>query len=108
MNEPDSPCAGVVVTSDLVACLLKAQASSDSEMNSLYDKVRERLDMGEREQLASTQRLWKQYRDANCSAERSLYEPGTAFRTAYIACMEAMARERVREMQITYAVRLKK
>ena len=107
MNEPDSPCAGVVVTSDLVACLRKARASSDAEMNSLYQKIRKRLDAGEAEQLAKAQRLWIEYRDANCSAERSLYESGTAALPAYPACLEAMTRERTKELRVTYTVRLK-
>jgi len=107
MNEPDSPCAGVVVTSDSVACLSKARASSEAKMNSLYQKIRKKLHGSEVEQLANTQRLWIKYRDANCSAERSLYEPGTAASPAYLACLEAMTRERTRELRVTYTVRLK-
>jgi uncharacterized protein YecT (DUF1311 family) len=107
MNEPDSPCAGVVATSDSVACLWKAKASSEAKMNSLYQEIRKRLDESEAEQLAKTQRLWTEYRNANCSAERSLYEPGTAASPAYLACLEAMTRERTKELRVTYAVRLK-
>ena len=107
MNESDSPCAGVVVTSDLAACLAKARASSDAEMNSLYQRIRKALDASEAEQLATTQRLWVKYRDANCSAERSLYGPGTAAGPAYLACLEAMTRERTKELRATYTVRLK-
>ncbi len=107
MNEPDSPCAGVVVTSDLVACLEKARASADVEMKVLYQEIKARLDVNEAQQLAKTQRLWIEYRDANCSAERSLYEPGTAAPPAYLACLEAMTRERTKELRVTYTVRLK-
>jgi Lysozyme inhibitor LprI len=59
------------------------------------------------ESLTKTQRLWIQYRDANCSAERDLYEGGTAKYAVYFACLESLTRERTRELQITYAVRLK-
>ena len=107
MNEPDSPCAGVVVTSDLVACLSKAQNSSESEMKSVYAAVRKNLTGKEAQRLASTQELWTQYREANCSAERSLYGDGTGSNPAYFACMEAIARERTKELRVTYAVRLK-
>jgi uncharacterized protein YecT (DUF1311 family) len=107
MNEPDSPCARVVVTSDLVACLSKARASSDTEMNSLYQRIKATLDASEGEQLIKTQRLWIKYRDANCSAERSLYDPGTGGPPADLACLEAMTRERAKELRVTYAVRLK-
>jgi uncharacterized protein YecT (DUF1311 family) len=107
MNEPDSPCAGVVVTSDLVACLSKAQNSSEAEMKSFYAAVRKNLSGTEVKQLASAQKLWTQYRDANCSAERSLYGNGTGASPAYLACMETMARERTKELRGTYTVRLK-
>ena len=107
MNEPDSPCAGPSTTADLVACLDKARVSSDAEMNSLYQKIKKRLDNSEAEELVKTQRLWVKYRDANCSAERSLYAGGTAAPPAYLACLEAMTRERTRELRVTYTVRLK-
>ena len=76
-------------------------------MNSLYEKISKRLDASEVEQLGKAQQLWAKYREANCSAERSLYEPGTAANPAYLACVEAMARERTKELRVTYAVRLK-
>jgi uncharacterized protein YecT (DUF1311 family) len=107
MNAADSPCAGVVATSDLTACLSKAQASSDAEMNSLYKELRQRLNASEGEQLSNAQKLWAKYRDANCSAERSLYGFGTAAPPAYLACLEAMTRARTKELRVTYAVRLK-
>lgn len=107
MNQKDSPCAGVVITSDLVSCLWNAKNSSDAKLNSLYKHVRERLDAGELKSLTRTEQLWIQYRDANCSAERDLYGNGTAQGPAYLACLEAMTRARTTELEITYAVRLK-
>jgi uncharacterized protein YecT (DUF1311 family) len=107
MNEPDSPCAKVVVTSDLVACLSKATASSDSKLNSIYREIRKHLESDEVKQLTQAQRLWIQYRDANCSAERALYGKGMAASPAYLACIESMTRARTKELRVTYAVRLK-
>ena len=107
MNEPDSPCANVATTTNLVECLSKARASSDVALNSLYETIRKRLDTSESESLIMTERLWIQYRDANCSDERSLYGLGTASFPAYVACLEAMTRERTKELRVTYAVRLK-
>jgi uncharacterized protein YecT (DUF1311 family) len=107
MNEQDSPCAKVVVTTDLVACLEKARVSADMELNSLYGTIRTKLNVSDAEHLTMTERLWIQYRDANCDAERSLYEGGTASSPAYLGCVEAMTRERTKELRITYAVRLK-
>jgi uncharacterized protein YecT (DUF1311 family) len=107
MNEPDSPCAKTVVTVDLAACLEKARASADAELNRLYADVRKRLEEDERKQLVAAQRLWVQYRDANCAAEKGLYGNGTGSGPAYLACLEAMTRARTKELQVTYKVRLK-
>ena len=104
MNEKDSPCAGIAGTADLVQCLSKARTSADAKLNALYmnvlDKLRTRGDDAER--LRNTERLWVQYRDANCAAERDLYGGGTGGPPAYLACMEAMTRARTKEMYIVY------
>lgn len=107
MNEPDSPCGNIGVTVDLAACLEKARASSDRELNALYANLRKRLDPDEAKQLVAAQRLWIQYRDANCEAERNLYGSGTASGPAYLACLEAMTRQRTNDLRVTYRVRLK-
>ena len=107
MNEKDSPCGNVAVTVDLANCLSKARDSSDANLNSLYKNLRKRLDATDAERLTVTQRLWIQYRDANCAAERSLYEGGTASNPAYIGCLEAMTRARTKELYVTYTARLK-
>lgn len=107
MNEPDSPCVDVVVTSDLVSCLSKAKDASDAKLNSVYQSIRKKLEGQDASRLVETQRIWIKYRDANCSAERALYEGGTAKYPAYLACIEAMTRTRTKELQITYAVILK-
>jgi uncharacterized protein YecT (DUF1311 family) len=107
MNEKDSPCASVVVTADLVQCLAKARDAADAQLNAVYKTVRGKLDAAEVQQLLTAQRLWIQYRDANCSAERDLYGGGTATGPAYLACLEAMTRARAKELKVTYAVTLK-
>jgi uncharacterized protein YecT (DUF1311 family) len=106
-NEPDSPCAHAVVTSEKVGCLSKAKDASDAKLNSVYERLRSKLEGEDADNLLETQRIWTKYRDANCSAERALYGGGTAAHPAYLACIEAMTRARIKELQITYAVRLK-
>ena len=107
MNEPDSPCAGPSSTAELVGCLAKAFEASDGKLNSVYQTIRKKLDGEDANRLVETQRIWIKYRDANCEAERALYEGGTAARPAYLGCMEAMTRARTKELQVTYTVRLK-
>ena len=107
MNEKDSPCANVVVTVDLANCLSKAGRVSNAKLNSVYEDIRKRLISRDGERLTIAQRFWIQYRNANCSAERELYEGGTASTPAYLACLEAMTRARTKELEVTYAVTLK-
>jgi uncharacterized protein YecT (DUF1311 family) len=73
----------------------------------VYKQLRGRLDAADGQRLVAAQRLWIQYRDANCSAERDLYEGGTAASPVHLACLEAMTRARTKELAVTYAVKLK-
>src|SRR5579884_3781513 len=80
MNEEDSPCADRGPTTvDLVACLSKARSSADAKLNETYKKTlfTLRTRNTDAEQLRKAERLWLQYRDANCEAERDLYDGGT-------------------------------
>jgi len=107
MNEKDSPCPDAVVTVDLANCLARARDVADTELNGIYKRLRDQLDTADGQRLVAAQRLWIQYRDANCAAERDLYEGGTASHPAYLACLDAMTRARTKELTITYAVKLK-
>jgi uncharacterized protein YecT (DUF1311 family) len=107
MNEKDSPCPNAVTTLDMAQCFSKAKASSDEKLTALYKKVLSRLDGDDADRLAEVQRLWTEYREANCSAEHALYQGCSAAPVVYVACMDEMARARTKELQQTYAVRLK-
>ncbi len=107
MNDKQSPCRGTVATADMARCFSKAKDSSDARLNSVYQRILKRLDPEDAERLKKTERLWMQYRDENCSAERELYRGGSAAPVVYLACLEAMTRARAAELQETYAVRLK-
>jgi uncharacterized protein YecT (DUF1311 family) len=107
MNEKDSPCANVVITAELMDCLSGARGKADATLITVYTEVRSHLRANDAERLTQAQRLWLQYRDANCTAERDLYEGGTPKYPVYFACIESMTRARTRELQVTYAVALK-
>jgi len=107
MNEKDSPCPNAVTTLDMAQCFSKAKASSDEKLTAFYKKVLSKLDSDDADNLTKVQRLWSEYREANCSAERALYQGGSAAPVVYLACLDAMTRARTKELQQTYAVRLK-
>ena len=107
INEKDSPCGDVVVTSDRVSCLSKAKDAADEKLTELYKKLWQRLQGEDADHLVDTQKTWMKYREQNCSAERALYGESSADHPVYLACLEAMTRTRIKELQTTYAVRLK-
>ena len=76
-------------------------------MKSQLDAISKLLDETENKSGA-VEGLWLKYREANCSAELSLYGSGTAAPPAYLVYLEAMTRQRTKELKVTYAVRLKK
>lgn len=107
MNEKDSPCVNAVQTAELGRGLALARDKADATLDSVYRDLRNRLEGPDAQALIKAQSLWIQYRDANCSAERDLYQGGTASSAVYYACLESMTRARTQELQTTYAVRLK-
>jgi uncharacterized protein YecT (DUF1311 family) len=107
MNDKASPCPDAVTTLDMAKCFSNAKDAADSELNAVYQRIREKLETDDIKRLTVAQRFWIQYRDANCSAERALYDGGTAAGPVYLACLEAMTRARTTELRLTYAVRLK-
>jgi len=107
MNEKDSPCSNTVVTVDLANCLAHARDAADAKLNAVYKQLRGKLDAADGQRLVAAQRLWIQYRDANCAAERELYGGGTGGPPTFLACIEAMTRACTKELAVTYAVRMK-
>ena len=107
MNEKDSPCPNAVTTLDMAQCFAGARASSGEKLTAVYNQLLGKLERDDADRLAKVQRLWTEYREENCSAERALYQGGSAAPVVYSACMDAMTRARTKELQETYAVRLK-
>ena len=69
---------GFAVTSDLTGCLRKAKEIAEAKWNTLYRKIREKLQADDSQRPAAAERSAIQSRDANCLAERDLYRGGTA------------------------------
>jgi uncharacterized protein YecT (DUF1311 family) len=111
INEKESPCSSAFTTVEMSSCFGKARGAADAELNTTYKTIHAKLDGEDEQRLVATQRLWIQYRDANCTAERELYAGGTAatpvYLAVYLACLGAMTRARTKELLATYAVRLK-
>ena len=107
-NAPSSPCRTDVTTYNLVRCLDQALQTSDNRLNRLYEQSMSVLPPQDKERLVSVERIWIQYRDAACLAERNLFEGGTAANPAELACRVAETRDRIAALKRAYGWRLDK
>lgn len=108
MNAPDGPCHDTVVTLDLSSCMAKALKSADAKLNATYLRIQTALTEEEVKSLAKAERLWVQYRDANCNAEYSLYDGGTAGPPTRLACLEAETKTREASLRRSFWWRVEK
>jgi uncharacterized protein YecT (DUF1311 family) len=108
MNAKDAPCQGPSTTAEEASCFGTAFQKADAVLNKYYRRI-ETLETGDDlANLKNAQRLWIQFRDANCKAEYDLYEGGSAGPTVKTACLEAMTRHRTEELETMYGWRLEK
>jgi|SRR6266702_7065717 len=94
-GDPDQACDGN--TSQMVDCLKAKTAQWDKRMTTAYQQAIKDAGQQQREQLRAAQRLWIQYRDANC-----LYYgmgEGTIARIDAGECMRNMTEARARELE---------
>ena len=93
-GDPDASCDGS--TYEMVDCLKAKTAYWDKRMTIAYQAQLKDAQPQQREQLRVAQRLWIQYRDANC-----LYYglgEGTIARIDAGECMRSMTEARAREL----------
>jgi uncharacterized protein YecT (DUF1311 family) len=94
-GDPAQSCDGS--TQEMVECLKGKTAVWDTRMTMAYQKALKDAGAAQHEQLRAAQRLWIQYRDANC-----LYYgmgEGTIARIEAGECMRSMTEARARELE---------
>jgi uncharacterized protein YecT (DUF1311 family) len=94
-SAPAQSCDGS--TPEMVDCLAARTAQWDKRMNAGYQQALKDAGALQREQLRAAQRLWIQYRDANC-----LYYglgEGTIARVDAGECLRSMTEARARELE---------
>lgn len=95
-GEPDQGCDGS--TYEMVDCLKAKTAFWGKRLNAAYQrKLKDTEGKQQREQLRAAQRLWLQFRDANC-----LYYDlgeGTIARIEAGECMRSMTEIRAKELE---------
>ena len=94
-GDPAQNCDGS--TQEMVDCLAVKTARWDKRMTIAYQQAMKDAPAPQRDQLRAAQRLWIQYRDANC-----LYYglgEGTIARLDAGECMRSMTEARARELE---------
>lgn len=94
-GDPEASCDGN--TFQMVECLKAKTAQWDKRMNIAYQQALKDAAPKQQEQLRAAQRLWIQYRDANC-----LYYglgEGTIARIDAGECMRNMTQARAKELE---------
>jgi len=94
-GDPEQSCDGS--TYQMVECLKEKTAQWDKRLNVAYQKALQDAVPAQRDQLRAAQRLWVQYRDANC-----LYYglgEGTIARLDAGECMRSMTEARAKELE---------
>ena len=108
MNAKDGPCQGPSSGAEETACFAEALKKADLQLNQMYLRVQNVVAGDELVKLKAAQRLWIQFRDANCSAEFELYLGGSAAPMVRLACLDAVTRHRTDELNVMYGWRLEK
>ena len=94
-GDPEASCDGN--TFQMVECLKAKTAQWDKRMNIAYQQALKDAAAKQQHQLRAAQRLWIQYRDANC-----LYYglgEGTIARLDAGECMRSMTEARAKELE---------
>jgi len=93
-GDPGQDCG--VSTPEMVDCLNAQTAQWDKRLNAAYKAALDAALPKQREQLRVAQRLWIQYRDANCTYYAM--GEGSIARIEAAACMQRMTKARAEEL----------
>jgi uncharacterized protein YecT (DUF1311 family) len=91
------PCGDMPSTMEIVACTAAKTRMWDERMNTAYRSLMQRVDAGQRNPLVAAQRLWVQFRDANCRFYGS--QEGSISRIQAADCVRAMTEARAIELE---------
>ncbi len=89
------------VTVEMLNCIDEELVTQDGRLNGAYKKLTKQLAAARKSQLVAAQRLWVQYRDANCEFY-SDPEGGTAAAIARNECVLTQTAMRAKELENLY------
>jgi uncharacterized protein YecT (DUF1311 family) len=91
------PCGEKTSTLAVVECVQAKTNVADQRLNAAYKALQARIDAAQRQPLLSAQRLWVQYRDANCGFYGT--QDGSIRQVQAAECIRSMTEDRARELE---------
>jgi uncharacterized protein YecT (DUF1311 family) len=95
-EEEAEDCSDRDSTPEIVQCLGAQAAEWDRQLNTAYQKLLASVPARQRDSLRAAQRLWVQYRDANC--QYYALGEGTIARIEAAECRRSMTESRAKEL----------
>ncbi len=91
------PCGDQPSTMATVECVQAKTKTWDQRLNTAYKGLMQRIDAGQGDPLKAAQRLWIQFRDANCRFYGA--QDGTIRQIQAAECLRAMTQDRALELE---------
>ena len=91
------PCGKETSTPAVVECVQAKINAADQRLNAAYKALQAQIDNAQRQPLLATQRLWVQYRDANCAFYGT--HDGSIRQVQAAECLRSMTEDRARELE---------
>jgi uncharacterized protein YecT (DUF1311 family) len=91
------PCGEKTSTLEVVECVQAKTNASDQRLNAAYKALQAQVDAAQRQPLLAAQRLWVQYRDANCGFYG--VPDGSIRKVQGAECIRSMTEDRARELE---------
>jgi uncharacterized protein YecT (DUF1311 family) len=91
------PCGEKTSTLEVVECVQAKTNASDQRLNAAYKALQARIEANQRRPLLAAQRLWVQYRDANCAFYGT--RDGSIRQVQGAECIRSMTEDRAHELE---------
>src|ERR1700730_18551085 len=91
------PCGDKPSTPAVVECVQAKTNVADQRLNAAYKAMQARMDAAHGQPLLAAQRLWVQYRDANCGCYGT--QDGSIRQVQGAECIRSMTEDRARELE---------
>jgi uncharacterized protein YecT (DUF1311 family) len=91
------PCGEKTSTVEVVDCVQAKTNAADQRLNAAYKALQAQIDANQRQPLLAAQRLWVQYRDANCAFYG--VQDGSIRQEQAAECLRSMTEDRASELE---------